>query len=111
MSPKRTARFIAYYRVSTDRQGKSGLGLEAQRKAFLDYLNGGAWELSEEFVEVETGKNADRPKLGQALEACRKLKAKLVSAKLDRLSRNLAFVVTLMEAGVEFLAVDNPHAN
>ena len=111
MSPKRTARFIAYYRVSTDRQGKSGLGLEAQRKAVLDYLNGGAWELSEEFVEVETGKNADRPKLAQALEACRKLKAKLVIAKLDRLSRNLAFVATLMEAGVEFLAVDNPHAN
>ncbi len=111
MSPKRTARFVAYYRVSTDRQGKSGLGLDAQRKSVMDYLNGGAWELVEDFVEVESGKHSDRPKLTQALEACRKQKAKLVIAKLDRLSRNLAFIATLMESGVEFVAVDNPHAN
>ena len=111
MSPKKVARFIAYYRVSTDRQGKSGLGLEAQRKAILDYLDGGAWDLSAEFVEVESGKHSDRPKLVEALDACRRLKAKLVIAKLDRLSRNLAFVATLMESGVEFVAVDNPHAN
>ena len=111
MSPKPTARFVAYYRVSTDRQGKSGLGLDAQRKSIMDYLNGGAWELFEEFVEVESGKHSDRPMLAQALEACRKQKAKLVIAKLDRLSRNLAFVATLMESGVEFVAVDNPHAN
>ncbi len=111
MSPKRVARFVAYYRVSTDRQGKSGLGLEAQRNAVMDYLNGGAWDLVEEFVEVESGKHSDRPKLTQALEACRKAKAKLVIAKLDRLSRNLAFIATLMESGVEFVAVDNPHAN
>src|SRR5262249_49233356 len=84
---------------------------DAQRNAVLNYLNGGAWELSEEFVEVESGKHGDRPKLAHALEACRKLKAKLVIAKLDRLSRNLAFVATLMESGVEFVAVDNPHAN
>jgi DNA invertase Pin-like site-specific DNA recombinase len=80
-------------------------------KAVRDYLNGGAWELVAEHVEVESGKNADRPELAKALEACKRHKARLVIAKLDRLSRNLAFIATLMEAGVEFLAVDNPHAN
>ena len=87
------------------------MGLEAQQKAVRDYLNGGAWELVAEHVEIESGKNADRPELAKALDACRRHKAKLVIAKLDRLSRNLAFIATLMEAGVEFLAVDNPHAN
>jgi DNA invertase Pin-like site-specific DNA recombinase len=111
MSPAHRGRFVAYYRVSTDRQGKSGLGLDAQRKAVMDYLNGGAWELIGDFVEVESGKHSDRPELATALEACRKHKAKLVIAKLDRLSRNLAFIATLMESGVEFIAVDNPHAN
>lgn len=111
MSPMHRGRFVAYHRVSTDRQGKSGLGLDAQRKAILDYLNGGAWDLVAEFVEVESGKNSDRKQLVAALEACRKHKAKLVIAKLDRLSRNLAFIATLMESGVEFIAVDNPHAN
>ena len=111
MSPSKARRFVAYYRVSTERQGTSGLGLEAQQKAVRDYLNGGAWELVAEHVEVESGKNADRPELAKALDACRRHKAKLVIAKLDRLSRNLAFIATLMEAGVEFLAVDNPHAN
>ena len=111
MSPKRTPRFVAYYRVSTDRQGKSGLGLDAQRTSVMDYLNGGAWELVADFVEVESGKHSDRPMLAQALAACRKQKAKLVIAKLDRLSRSLAFIATLMEAGIEFVAVDNPHAN
>jgi DNA invertase Pin-like site-specific DNA recombinase len=111
MSPAHRGRFVAYHRVSTDRQGKSGLGLDAQRKAILDYLNGGAWELVAEFVEVESGKHSDRKQLVAALEACRKHKAKLVIAKLDRLSRNLAFIATLMESGVEFVAVDNPHAN
>ena len=102
---------IAYFRVSTREQGKSGLGLDAQRKSVTDYLNGGSWELVAEFVEVESGKHTDRPQLAAALEACRKHKAKLVIAKLDRLSRNLAFIATLMEAGTEFVAVDNPHAN
>ena len=111
MSPQHGARFVAYYRVSTDRQGKSGLGLDAQRKAVMDYLNGGSWELVADYVEVESGKHSDRPQLKAALDACRKHKAKLVIAKLDRLSRNLAFIATLMEAGVEFIAVDNPHAN
>jgi DNA invertase Pin-like site-specific DNA recombinase len=111
MSPAHFTRFVAYFRVSTDRQGKSGLGLDAQRKAIMDYLNGGSWKLVGEFVEVESGKDSDRPQLAAALEACRKQKAKLVIAKLDRLSRNLAFIATLMESGVEFVAVDNPHAN
>ena len=110
MNPRPARRFVAYYRVSTDRQGRRVLGLEAQQKAVRDYLNGGAWELVGEFVEVESGKRGDRPELARALEACRKQRARLV-AKLDRLSRNLAFVATLMDSGVEFVAVDNPHAN
>src|SRR6516225_5188512 len=111
MNPRAARRFVAYYRVSTDRQGSSRLGLEAQQKAVRDYLDGGAWELVGEFVEVESGKRADRPELAKALEARRKQKAKLVIAKLDRLSRNLAFIATLMDSGVAFVAVDNPHAN
>jgi DNA invertase Pin-like site-specific DNA recombinase len=111
MNARAARRFVAYYRVSTDRQGRSGLGLEAQQKAVMDYLNGGAWELVGGFVEVESGNKADRPELARAVDACRKHKARLVIAKLDRLSRNLAFVATLMESGVEFVAVDNPHAN
>jgi DNA invertase Pin-like site-specific DNA recombinase len=111
MNARAARRFVAYYRVSTDRQGRSGLGLEAQQKAVRDYLDGGAWEIVAEFVEVESGKRADRPELTRALDACRKHKARLVIAKLDRLSRNLAFSATLMDSGVEFVAVDNPHAN
>ena len=99
MSPAKARRFIAYYRVSTDKQGQSGLSLDAQRKAVTDYLNGGAWELTAEFTEVESGKRADRPELAKALEACRRHKARLVIAKLDRLSRNLAFIATLMDSG------------
>ncbi len=104
-------KFIAYYRVSTDRQGKSGLGLEAQRNAVVDYLNGGKWDLIEEYVEIESGKRQDRPKLIKALEACKKKKATLVIAKLDRLARNVSFISGLMEAGVDFIAVDFPEAN
>ena len=111
MSPAHYGKFVAYFRVSTDRQGKSGLGLEAQRKSVLDFLDGGRWSLVAEFTEVESGKRSDRPQLAKALDACRRQKAKLVIAKLDRLSRNLAFIATLMESGVEFVAVDNPHAN
>ncbi|HEY7242626.1 MAG TPA: recombinase family protein [Xanthobacteraceae bacterium] len=109
--PAHQGKFIAYFRVSTDKQGRSGLGLEAQREAVLAYLNGGRWSLVEEFVEIESGKRNDRPQLAAALAACKKQKAKLVIAKLDRLSRNLAFIATLMDSGVEFVAVDNPHAN
>jgi DNA invertase Pin-like site-specific DNA recombinase len=103
--------FVAYYRVSTDKQGKSGLGLEAQRVAVEDFLNGGNWELVEEFTEVESGSRNDRPELERAMAACRKHKATLVIAKLDRLARNVAFVANLMESGVEFVAVDMPQAN
>jgi DNA invertase Pin-like site-specific DNA recombinase len=106
-----SGKFVAYYRVSTDRQGKSGLGLDAQRKAVLDYLNGGRWALVDEYTEVESGKRNARPELAKALAVCKKQKAKLVIAKLDRLSRNLAFIAALMDSGVEFVAVDNPHAN
>jgi DNA invertase Pin-like site-specific DNA recombinase len=77
----------------------------------LNYLNGGSWTMVAEFTEVESGKHADRPQLAAALAACKKQKARLVIAKLDRLSRNLAFIATLMDSGVEFVAVDNPHAN
>ncbi len=104
-------KFVAYFRVSTDKQGKSGLGLGAQREAVLSYLDGGSWTLFAEYTEVESGKHADRPQLLAALAACKKHRAKLVIAKLDRLSRNLAFIATLMDSGVEFVAVDNPHAN
>src|SRR6266481_1989090 len=101
--------FVAYYRVSTDRQGRSGLGLEAQQAAVRGYL--GALAPIAEFTVIEPGKRNDRPQLKEALALCRKRKAKLVIAKLDRLSRNLAFIATLMDSGVEFVAVDNPHAN
>ena len=104
-------RYIAYYRVSTDRQGKSGLGLEAQRKAVEDYLNGGNWELAGEYTEVESGKKKDRPELEKALTSCKKNKATLVIAKLDRLGRNVAFISSLMESKVEFICCDNPAAN
>ena len=97
MSPAHYGKFVAYFRVSTDRQGKSGLGLEAQRKSVLDFLDGGRWSLVAEFTEVESGKRSDRPQLAKALDACRRQKAKLVIAKLDRLSRNLAFIATLMQ--------------
>jgi DNA invertase Pin-like site-specific DNA recombinase len=111
MSPAHFGKFVAYYRVSTQRQGESGLGLEAQRAAVQTYLNGGSWSLLGEHIEVETGKNNDRVELQRALDMCRRNKAKLIIAKLDRLSRNLAFIATLMDAGVEFIAVDNPHAS
>jgi DNA invertase Pin-like site-specific DNA recombinase len=104
-------KFVSYYRVSTQRQGASGLGIEAQKKAVGDYLNGGLWELVGEFTEIESGKRNDRPQLAAALAACRKLKATLVIAKLDRLARSVAFVSGLMEAGVDFVAVDMPMAN
>lgn len=103
-------KFISYLRVSTDRQGKSGLGLEAQREAVTNYLNGGSWELVAEFVEVESGKRDERPQLAAALAACRRRKATLVIAKLDRLSRKVSFISAVMDSGVDFIAVDQPHA-
>ena len=103
--------YIAYYRVSTDRQGQSGLGLEAQQTAVEQHLAGGNWDLIESYTEIESGKRNDRPELAKALAACKRNRATLVIAKLDRLARNVAFVANLMESGVSFLAVDNPHAN
>jgi DNA invertase Pin-like site-specific DNA recombinase len=103
--------FVAYCRVSTARQGKSGLGLEAQREAVRSYLNGGQWSLTAEFTEVESGKNDDRPELAKALQACRVYGAKLVIAKLDRLSRDAHFLLGLEKAGVDFVAADMPNAN
>ena len=104
-------KFVAYYRVSTQRQGQSGLGLEAQQKAVADYLNGGSWKLVAGFTEVESGRRKNRPQLAAALEAARQQKATLVIAKLDRLARNVAFVANLMDSKVEFVAVDFPQAN
>jgi DNA invertase Pin-like site-specific DNA recombinase len=109
--PKHSGKWVSYLRVSTDKQGASGLGLEAQRKAVADYLNGGKWTLAHEFIEIESGKRSDRPQLASALAACKKLRAKLVVAKLDRLARNVAFTAKLMESGVEFIAADMPFAN
>lgn len=103
-------KFVSYLRVSTDRQGKSGLGLEAQREAVMGYLNGGKWQLVGEFVEVESGRKDERPELAKALEAARKAKATLVIAKLDRLSRRVSFISAVMDSGVDFIAVDQPHA-
>jgi DNA invertase Pin-like site-specific DNA recombinase len=104
-----TGKYIAYYRVSTDRQGKSGLGLEAQQKAVGDYLNGG--DLVDEYTEVESGKRNERPALAEALAACKRQKAKLVIAKLDRLARNVHFISGLMESKVEFICADMPEAD
>jgi len=104
-------KFVSYLRVSTERQGRSGLGLEAQRAAVLAFLNGGDWSLIAEFVEVESGKRNDRTKLRDALSLCKVTGAKLVIAKLDRLSRNLAFIATLQDSGARFVAADMPEAN
>lgn len=104
-------KFISYLRVSTDRQGRSGLGLEAQRRAVDDFLNGGRWRLIAEYVEVESGKHNNRPQLTKALDHAKAIGAKLVIAKLDRLSRDAHFLIGLQKAGVPFLAADMPEAN
>jgi DNA invertase Pin-like site-specific DNA recombinase len=107
MAPN-SGKFIAYYRVSTGRQGKSGLGLDAQRAAVETYLNGGDWAVVEEFTEVESGKNADRPALDNALAAARLHRASLVVSKVDRLTRSVAFLSRLLEAGVDVRFADLP---
>jgi DNA invertase Pin-like site-specific DNA recombinase len=105
-------KFVAYYRVSTLRQGQSGLGIDAQRKTVSDFLNGGNWSLVEEFVEVESGSGKKhRPQLEAAIAACKKHKATLIVAKLDRLYRNVHFVTKLMEDTVKFKCCDMPEAN
>lgn len=106
-------KFIGYCRVSTAQQGKSGLGLEAQQKAVLQYI--GCGNLIAEFIEVETGKGAaplaKRPQLRAALDMCKRTGATLVIAKLDRLARNVNFVSGLLEGGCDFVAADMPQAN
>ncbi len=105
-------RIVSYLRVSTDRQGKNGLGLEAQRAAVAAHLNGGTWTLLDEMVEVESGKaTADRPQLARAMALCRLIGATLCVAKLDRLSRDANFLIGLDKADVDFMAVDMPNAN
>jgi DNA invertase Pin-like site-specific DNA recombinase len=106
-----SGKHVAYYRVSTARQGRSGLGLEAQRHAVTEFLNGGDWKIVAELTEVESGKKADRPQLAKALALCRLHGARLVIAKLDRLSRNAHFLLGLQESGVDFVAADMPNAN
>ena len=101
-------RFVAYYRVSTAEHGRSGLGVEAKKAAVEQRLNGGPWQLVGEFIEIESGRRAKRPQLEAALAACKKHKAKLVVAKLDRLSRNTRFLLTLIQSGVEVLLCDLP---
>ena len=102
---------VSYLRVSTDRQGRSGLGIEAQRASVLRYAASSDVTLIREFVEVESGKRSDRPKLYDAMASCRLHRAVLIVAKLDRLARNAHFLLGLRDAGIEFVAVDLPFAN
>src|SRR5215470_8458553 len=104
------ARFTAYYRVSTERQGASGLGLDAQREAVSRHVAAAQGVLVDEFTEIESGKKNDRPQIAAAIAACRLRRATLIIAKLDRLARNVFFISSLMESGVDFVACDNPHA-
>lgn len=108
---RKSAKFVSYIRVSTARQGKSGLGLEAQQEAVSAHLEACGGKLVAEFREVESGKRSDRPELQKALATCRRHGATLLVAKLDRLARNVAFLSGLMESGVEFVACDFPSAN
>jgi DNA invertase Pin-like site-specific DNA recombinase len=111
MNAQHRGKFVAYYRVSADGRSRTGGRIDAQRKAVKDYLNGGFWELVGEFADIESRKRIKRPELVKALAACRKLRARLVIAKLNRLSRSVAFMVTLMDSDVDFIAVDKPHVN
>ena len=103
--------FVPYFRVSTDQQGRSGLGLEAQRRVVGDYVRGVGGEMLDAFIEVESGKRSDRPELARALAMARRKKATLLVAKLDRLARNTHFITSLQQSGVSFRAADMPQAN
>jgi DNA invertase Pin-like site-specific DNA recombinase len=101
-------KFISYLRVSTDKQGRSGLGIEAQRQAVTQYLNGGRWTVAAEYVETESGRRSDRPKLAAALSHAKAIGAKLVFAKLDRLTRNVDLLRSLVSSGVDLVFCDLP---
>lgn len=103
--------FVAYYRVSTIKQGESGLGLDAQKTAVRAHLAAHGGVLVGEYVEIESGRKKARPMLTAAFTQCRRERARLVIAKLDRLARNVAFIANLMESRVDFVACDNPHAS
>jgi DNA invertase Pin-like site-specific DNA recombinase len=109
---KQPTRYVTYYRVSTERQGRSGLGLDAQRAAVEQFMhaNGPRSELAS-FTEIESGKHANRPELAKALLRCRQTHATLLVAKLDRLSRDAAFLLTLQQGAVKFVCADMPEAN
>lgn len=105
-------KFVIYYRVSTKRQGASGLGLDAQRKTVLDYLNGGKWELSGEFVEIVSGKRKDRPELSKALQLAKREGATVIVAKMDRLGRRASHILSMLDdSGVNFVFAEMPHAS
>ena len=104
-------KLVSYLRVSTKQQGDSGLGLEGQKSAVVGFAPQNRGTIVREYLEIESGRNSDRQELAKALSHAKRAKATLVVAKLDRLARNVAFLSALMEAGVEFVAVDNPHAN
>ena len=104
-------KFVAYYRVSTERQGKSGLGLEAQRDMVRELLNGGRWQLIGEFTEIESGTVKDRPMLKAALELAKKNKATLIVAKIDRLARQPLFIEQMLAGKVPFMCADQPELN
>lgn len=110
MTP-RPRNYVTYYRVSTQRQGRSGLGLDAQRAAVRAYLDTHHGVELATFTEVESGKRDDRPQLAAALRRCRQTRATLLVAKLDRLSRSAAFLLTLRDSGVRFVAADLPDMN
>jgi DNA invertase Pin-like site-specific DNA recombinase len=102
-------KFVSYLRVSTDKQGRSGLGLEAQRAAVESYLDGGRWKLAAEYVEAESGKRSDRPKLIKALAHAKAIGATVVFAKLDRLTRNVDLLRSLVASNVDLVFCDLPH--
>lgn len=111
MTPSPGPRFVAYYRVSTDKQGRSGLGLDAQREAVARHAAGLGGRVVAAFEEVESGRRGDRPQLALAMAECRLRRCVLLIAKLDRLARDAHFLLGLEKAGIEFVAADMPYAN
>ena len=101
-------KYVCYYRVSTQKQKNSGLGLEAQKEVVTNYLNGCDWEIIGEYVEIESGKNNNRAELNKAIQACKLKDAKLIVSKLDRLSRDVHFITSLMKSDVKFVVAEMP---